>query len=382
MAATLELIDADAHVNPPPTFWDEYLPSRLKGRGPQIEVGSNAEDHDWVVFEGSRKPLIVAQSVAGQGREHKMIGRFSEMNLGSWEAGARLADMATDGVPAAVLFGGGPLGSGDAELFTESFSAYNRWLADFCSADRQKLIGAAYLPMYEVDHAIGLLKEAAKLGMRAVNIPAFPMSKPGSGGLIGFAAQALALTGDPDSPRQYDSEEFDPFWKACVDLDMAVTIHLGARVARPNVKGGYTPVVMSKVTMAEPISIMIFGGVFDRFPALRFGSIESGVGWFAWMAEYMDNIWHGHPHWAHWELKNPPSYYMEQNVWGSFIRDSVGISQRHRKGAKNIMWSSDYPHSETSWPDSQASIERQFAGLTAEERRPVLYDNARRFYGL
>src|SRR3954470_21127633 len=111
MTATMELIDADTHVNPPPTFWDEYLPSELKGRGPQIEVGAASEDHDWVVFEGSRKPLIVAQSVAGQGREHKMVGRLSDMNTGSWEASARLEDMATDGVPAAVLFGGGPLGS-------------------------------------------------------------------------------------------------------------------------------------------------------------------------------------------------------------------------------------------------------------------------------
>jgi predicted TIM-barrel fold metal-dependent hydrolase len=382
MTAEMDLIDADTHVNPPPVFWDEYLPSKLRGRGPQIEPGAASETHDWVVFEGSRKPLIVAQSVAGQGREHKMVGRLSDMNTGSWEPAARLADMATDGVPAAVLFGGGPLGSSDEELFTESFQAYNRWLADFCSYDRKRLIGVAYLPMYDVDESVAMLKDAAKRGMRAVNIPAFPMSRPGSGGLIGFAAQALALTGDPDSPRQYGSPEFDPFWQAAVEHDMAITIHLGARVARPNVPGGYTPVVMSKVTMAEPIAIMIFGGVFDRFPQLRFGSIESGVGWFAWMADYMDNIWSGHPHWAHVELKNPPSFYMDQNIYGSFIRDPVGISLRHRKGAKNIMWSSDYPHSETSWPNSKASIDKQFEGLSEAERKPILYDNARRFFGL
>jgi predicted TIM-barrel fold metal-dependent hydrolase len=379
MTAMMDVIDADTHVNPPATFWDDYLPSKLKGKGPQIEPG---EPHDWVVFEGTRKPLVVAQSVAGQGREHKMMGRVTDMVQGSWDPASRLKDMAADGIPRAVLFGGGPLGTADAELFIESFSAYNRWLADYCSYDRKALIGVGYLPMYDVDQSIAMLKEAAACGMRAVNIPAFPMSKPGSGGIIGFAAQALALTGDPDSPRQYDSAEFDPFWKACVDLDMAISIHLGARVARPQVGGGYTPVVMSKVTMAEPIAILIFGGVFDRFPTLRFGAIESGVGWFAWMADYMDNIWNGHPHWAHVKIEHPPSFYMDQNIWGSFIRDPVGISLRHRKGGKNIMWSSDYPHSETSWPDSKASIERQFEGLTEEERRPILYDNARRFFGL
>ena len=53
----MQLIDADAHVNPPPTFWDDYLPASLADRGPKIEEGKPGEAHDWVVFEGSRKPL-------------------------------------------------------------------------------------------------------------------------------------------------------------------------------------------------------------------------------------------------------------------------------------------------------------------------------------
>jgi len=128
--------------------------------------------------------------------------------------------------------------------------------------------------------------------------------------------------------------------------------------------------------------MMIFGGVFDRFPKLRFGSIESGVGWMAWMADYMDNFYSRHPHWAKTKLKELPSYYMDHNVYGSFIRDSVGISLRNRKGGRNIMWSSDYPHSETSWPNSKSEIDKQFAGLSDDERRPILVDNARRFFGL
>jgi predicted TIM-barrel fold metal-dependent hydrolase len=378
----IELIDADAHVNPPPAFWDEYLPSRLKGRGPQIEPGTEAEGHDWVVFEGSRKPLMIVTSVAGQGADHRTLGRLEEMGAGGYEPGVRLADMNHDGVDRAVLFGGGPLGSTDNDLFVESFGAYNRWLADFCSHDPKRLVGVAYLPMQDVGKSIEMLKDAARRGMRAVNIPAFPMSEAGGTGGGGFAAQVLALTGDPNGPRQYDSEEFDPFWKACVDHDLAVTIHLGARVARPGMQRAMVHSVMSKVSMAEPISMMIFGGVFDRFPELRFGSIESGVGWFAWMAEYMDNFYRQHPTCTSVKLKQLPSYYMDNNVWGSFIRDPVGISQRHRKGGGNIMWSSDYPHSETSWPDSRGEIEKQFEGLSEEERRPILYDNAKRFYGL
>jgi predicted TIM-barrel fold metal-dependent hydrolase len=376
------VIDADAHVNPPPVFWDEYLPSKFRGRGPQIEVGSASEGHDWVVFEGARKPLSVLASVAGQGSNHKILGRLAELDVGGYEPRRRLNDMETDGVDTAVLFGGGPLGSADNELFLESFQAYNRWLADFCSYDKKRLVGIGYIPMQDVDQSIAMLEDAAGRGVRGVNIPAFPMSPSGNKGGGGFAAQCLALTGDPDGPRQYDNPEFDRFWQAAVDHDLAITIHLGARVARPDMVTPLVHSVMSKVAMAEPIATLIFGGVFDRFPQLRFGSIESGVGWMAWMAEYMDNFYRLHPKWATAKLREQPSYYMDHNIYGSFIRDSVGISLRHHKGGKNIMWSSDYPHSETSWPNSGAEIERQFAGLSESERRPILFDNARRFFGL
>lgn len=373
------LIDADAHVSTPPMFWKDYLPKGLAEKAPRIEEGKPDETHDWLVFEGKRTPLNVQNSTVAQGRKFRPTGRQSDISHGTWEPAARLKDMDADSVETAVLYGGGPLGTADNELFLASFEAYNHWLADFCAHAPKRLAGVAYLPMQDVDEAIRMLKDAAKRGLKGVNIPAFPQSGAPTGG---FGSQLLALTGDPNGPRQYESAEFDPFWKAAVDHDMAVTIHLGARAASPAQKRFLTNLVMSKVSMAEPISIMIFGGVFDRFPELRFGSIESGVGWFAWMARYMDNIYDNQRHWLDMELKHHPSYYMDKNVYGSFIRDPVGIQQRNMLGAKNIMWSTDYPHSETTYPDSVATLEQQFAGLTWEERRPIVHDNAMRFYGL
>ncbi|TVV76663.1 amidohydrolase family protein [Sphingomonas solaris] len=380
-ATQIELIDADAHVNPPATFWNDYLPAALADRGPQIEEGSAEEDHDWVVFEGSRKPLNVLSSVVAQGRKFKPNGRQSDIKAGSFEPSARLEDMSHDGVSRAVLFGGGPLGTGDNDLYIASFQAYNHWLADFCNHAPDRLIGVAYLPMQDIDQSIAMLKDAAARGLKAVNIPAFPQSKKATGG-GGFAAQVLALTGDPDGPLQYDSPEFDRFWQACVDHDMAITIHLGARIARPGMNRFLPNLVMSKLCMAEPISIMIFGGVFDRFPTLRFGSIESGVGWMAWMAQYMDDIFDNQRHWLQLDLKHQPSFYMDQNVYGSFIRDPVGVLNRNLPGGRNIMWSTDYPHSETTWPDSLNVMDKYFGGISEAERKPIVHDNAMRFYGL
>jgi predicted TIM-barrel fold metal-dependent hydrolase len=382
MSKTIQLIDADAHVNPPATFWDDYLPAQLRDRAPKIQPGAPGEDCDWVVFEGTRKPLGILSAVAGRKVEnYRATGRREDQRRGNWEPSARLADMDIDGVDSAVLFGGGPLGTADNELYLASFSAYNRWLADFCSHDRRRLVGAAYLPMQDVGQSVAMLKDASARGLKAVNIPAFPQSAKGvqSGG---FAAQTLALTGDPDGPRQYDDPEFNPFWQAAIEHDMPITIHLGARIARPGVNRFLPNLVMSKVSMAEPIAIMIFGGVFERYPRLRFGSIESGVGWFAWMAEYMDAIWHNQRHWTNNSLSRPPSFYMDQNVYGSFIRDPIGVANRHLPGGRNIMWSTDYPHSETTWPNSRDVMERNFAGVSEEERRPIVHDIAKTFYGL
>lgn len=376
----MQLVDADAHVNPIPTFWDEYLPKKFAGRGPKFVPGGPDDKTDFMEFEGTRKPINVQSATSGQGKKFKTEGTVGLLLPGNWEPDARLKDMDKDGVHTAVMYGGGPLGTADNELYLASFEAYNNWLADFCAYAPNRLVGAAYLPMQDVNELIRMAKDAASRGLRAVNIPAFPQSGPIVGG--GFGAQVLALTGDPEGKLQYDDPHFDPFWKTCVDLDLAVTIHLGARVARPGMMKFMPHLVMSKLTMAEPIAIMLFGGVFDRFPDLRYGAIESGSGWVAFVAEYMDGIMDTQSHWLNLKLDLRPSEYFDRNIYTSFIRDREGIRNRHLPGGKNIMWSTDYPHSETTWPESLAYKDFQFAGVPEDEITPIVRDNALRFYGL
>jgi predicted TIM-barrel fold metal-dependent hydrolase len=289
--------------------------------------------------------------------------------------------MDRDGMDAAVLFGGGPLGTGNDELFMASFSAYNRWLADFCSYERSRLCGVAYVPMRDVQQTVAMMKDAAKLGFTAVNIPAFPQAEekiqPNDGG----AAQLLALTGDPMGPRRYDSPEFDPIWKTAVDLGLVLTIHLGARGVRFQEPDKFlADLPMSKVAMAEPIAILIYGAVFQRFPELKFATIESGVGWFAWFANYMDATWKKQRYWTKSPLNKEPSFYMDQNVYGSFIDEVVGITNRNMPGGKNIMWSSDYPHSETTFPTSDEVIARIFQGVPEADKIEITGGIAKRLF--
>jgi len=376
------LVDADAHIDPPYEFWAEYLPPHLRELAPRIE---EEDDCDYIVFEGKRRPVMMINNQAGRdAKDYKMKGKISEQRSAR-SPETRLADMDLDGIDAAVLFGGGPLGTMNSELYIASFEAYNRWLSDFCNAAPKRLIGAAYLPMRDLDETLAMLRNAAKLGFRTVNIPAFPQSKDGVSTTMKVAniqmAAGAALAGDPSSSKTYADPEFDPLWAEIQELDMTVTIHLGGRIPRFGQKEYFLPdLVMSKVAMAEPVAIAIFGGVFERFPKLRFGIIESGVGWMAWMAEYMDRIWERHRYWTANELKTPPSFYMERNVWGSFINDRTGILMRDLPGGRNIMWSSDYPHSETSFPHSHDVIARDFAGVPDKDINEIVCERARRLF--
>lgn len=381
-AAEIEIVDADAHVNPSQDFWADYLPKSLRDLAPRIEPGGEGEDCDYVVFEGQRRKVNLIGAQAGRkGKDFKMHGRMSDARNGGWMPAARLADMDIDGIDAQLLFGGGPLGTANPELWKASFAAYNTWLADFCSYDPKRLGGVGYVPMQDVGESVAMLHDFARRGLKAVNIPAFPMSKEGlaAGGAKG--AQMLALTGDASGSRSYVDAEFEPFWKASIDLNMPITLHLGARAARFTEMQHFLPdLLMTKFSMAEPIAIMIYGGVFEKFPELKFCSIESGVGWFAFAADYMDRTWEKQRYWVNSPINKPPSFYMDQNVYGSFIHDAVGIQTRHMLGAKNIMWSSDYPHSETTFPESQAMIEKLFAGVPDEDKKMILGGRAKALF--
>lgn len=373
------IVDADAHVNPPHDMWMDYLPASLREHAPRIEHG---EDADYVIFEGNRRKVNLINAQGGRkGTDFKMEGRISDARSGGWMPNARLEDMDQDGVDAAVLFGGGPLGTANQELYLASFDAYNQWLADFCNYAPTRFAGVGYVPMRDPSIAADMVKRFAKMGLKAVNIPAFPMSPAAS--LNAGDAQMKALTGDINSERTYSDPEFDIFWKTCCDLNMPVTIHLGGRAVRfTQPKFFLSDLLMSKFGMGEPIALMIYGGVFDRFPDLKLASIESGVGWFAFAANYMDETWLKQRHWTKSTIKHEPSYYMAQNIYGSFIHDRAGIMMRNFPGAGNIMWSSDYPHSETTYPHSQEVIVKLFEGVPEDDKQMILCGRARKLFNI
>ncbi len=378
------IFDADAHIDPPQDMWKEYLPNHLKDRAPRVE---HADDGDYIIFEGNRRPFMMINNQAGrQGKDFKMKGRISDVRQ-IWDPATRLADMDADGMTAALCFGGGPLHSTDNELYIESYYAYSRWVSDWCKVAPNRLYPVGYLPMRDIDETVTHVNRLAKEGFKAINLPAFPQNPDAWKTTSGIAnlkdGQVSALTGDPKGALQYSNPEFDKLWKAICDNGQVITFHLGGRVPRfGQAEYFLADMPMSKLAMAEPIGILTYNCVFDRFPDLKIASVESGVGWFAWLAEYNDRTWEKQRYWTNSQLKNPPSYYMDRNVWGSFIQDRTGILNRNLPGGKNIMWSSDYPHSETTFPKSREIILRDFEGIPEEDIKDIIHNNCARLLGL
>ena len=374
------IFDADVHIDPPYDMWKDYLPEAQKAKAPVIEYG---DECDYICFEGNRRPVMMINNQAGrEGKNFKMVGRLADQR-NTYDPAKRLADMDLDGIDQAICFGGGPLGSFDNDLYIASFEGYSRWVMDWASNAPHRLFPVGHAPMRDIDETIEHVHRLAKMGFRMLQLPAFPQNaeawKTSSEIKNMKSGQVSAQTGDPKGALQYYQPEFDRLWKVLCDYGMVITFHLGGRVPRFGEKQHFLPdMPMSKLAMAEPIGIFVFNGIFDRFPDLRIATMESGVGWFAWYAEYADRTWEKQRYWMDSPIDKLPSWYMDQNVWGSFIQDRTGILARDLPGGKNIMWSSDYPHSETTFPNSHAIIRRDFAGVPEAAIRDIICNNAKK----
>lgn len=165
------IYDIDAHIDPPKDMWKDYLPEHLKSRAPQVV---HEDDADYIVFEGKKSPFMMINNQARSGKDFKMKGRITDVRP-IWDTEVRLGDMDTDGMDYALMFGGGPLGTMDNELYLASYDAYNRWVMDFSSVT-DRLFPVGYLTMRDVEETVEQVKNFAKMGFKAINMPAFPQN--------------------------------------------------------------------------------------------------------------------------------------------------------------------------------------------------------------
>jgi predicted TIM-barrel fold metal-dependent hydrolase len=289
---------------------------------------------------------------------------------GYWDPVERLKDMDADGVDVEVLYSEVSAFRYLAEIeegATESVRAFNDVLATFAEVDPKRLIVSYQVPIHDIELAVAEVERVVGLGARSLQLPVFPSE-------FGL-------------PEYFD-ERYDPLFTLIEETGLPICCHIGLntnlddlarRDPTPN-KGVMVPV--TGLMTAEAFGMWIMGGVFERFPRLKVVFVEPGLAWVAWWLHIVDDMMlrQGYDFPA---ITRLPSEYFHQNVFLTFIEEQIALERlRDVIGVENMLWSTDFPHPVTSWPNSQRIIEEQFAAVPDEERDLILGGNAARVWGL
>ncbi len=367
------MISADSHVIEPRNLWVERVDKSFRDRAPRVVHEPQGRKGEWFICEGLEpRPASLAFAAGKDPSEYNEFQKATNYDNalpGGWEAAPRLKDMALDGVEAEVIYttlGFRLFGLLEEPFQRELFRVYNDWLAELCRYDGKHLLGLALIPLLNVEEGVKELRRCMKMGLRG----------------------ALIMCSPPEG-QSYADRMYDPFWAEAQALGAPLSLHLGTGHGRESRYDA--DLFLRAMTIPHEVqrtfATMLFGGVLERFPALKLVSAENDIGWIPHFLARADLTFHklgslklsasGAA-----TLKLLPSEYFRRQVYATFIDDEVGVRNCDLFGVDNYMWSSDYPHLMATWPRSREAVARNFRGTGDEVKWKIVRDNAARVYGI
>jgi uncharacterized protein len=365
----IRVISADSHMTEPGDLWVERLDKKYRDNAPRVvkkETDGSAVTGAPYVFVGPGfHPLTVAGVFAAgrsgeELREHMRRG-YEAARPSGWDPVERLKDQDIDGVSAEVLYaslGIALLSMTDVELQLACMRVYNDWLAEFCAHSRSRLAGIGLYSLRAMPD-VSEVERCAKIGLK---------------GIMVLASNAIEIP--------YSDERFDPLWRAASELGMPISLH------KPLVSAmSLTPFMPSPADLQihcihvveQCLTRLVYGGVFERFPKLKVVSAENDVGW---MPNWINRLDHVYSKMGRPKMPNKPSEYVKRNVWATFQDDPLGPATWKFFGEENYMWASDFPHADSTFPNSVKTIEENFEGVPAGVRQKITFNNANKLYNL
>lgn len=381
------IVSTDSHVGPSleeqlrPYCPKEYLEqfdeftrevNRARGSDPTIPAHIRA-----VMTRPQSASGIADEKVAARTRARESAWECP----GQYDPHTRLRDMDADGVAADVIFAGGQNGEvlpflswggfdyGPAgvagDLRAVGVHIFNQWLADFVSVAPERHAGVMQIPISDIDAAVREVEWGRAAGLRAVNLPAPQRDFPA-----------------------FTEPIYEPFWSACEALDLPLLTHVGGGEQPLGVNGPMGRALLQSEQHfmgRRGLWQMIFGGVFERHPGLKLVFTEQRQEWVAETLRHLDSVYDhvtSSSKEARETVPRRPSEYWASNCYigGSFMAPFEAAA-RHEVGVRNLMWGTDYPHMEGTWPNTRLALRNTFAGVPEDDTRLILGENAVRVYG-
>lgn len=374
-----KIISADDHLDLgylPKDFWARHMARALGERVPHVEERDGAalwvcDGKVWGGWRGEQpgghrktdRPVITALERGGHDFQGERRPGIPEL---------RLADMDRDGVYAHVIYG--PvfsINADDPELRDACYAAYNDSLREFCAAAPDRLLGVPMLPPSVGSATRELYRLAETGGWRQANLQIAEVA-----------------------PGLHDSA-WEKFWNAVEETGIVLSFHVAVFDVPKDDPAFGKPASSFAATKAfigqflEPFVDLFAWGILERHPKMRVLMAESGLGWVPWVVQELDHRFERlYETKAFWDKRGgvpltvKPSELFKRQIYASFQEDPVAIALLPFMGERNVLWASDYPHPDSTWPFSQQKIEEQMSHLPPSVRKGLLHDNAAALYGL
>jgi predicted TIM-barrel fold metal-dependent hydrolase len=369
------VISSDGHAGPPAAVYRDYLDPGFRERfdAHQLELAEiraalgrdNAEfQAEWEEETGGDGGLTAAFDGSARNQLLDQEGVVAEVLFPD-------ADVLGTGRLAASPFGTGLAGdNANSEEAIAGSRAHNRWLGDFVAGDPDRRIGIAVIPatIPEMDVVLDLVREAKDLGHRGILIPTRWFDRPA-----------------------YHDPLYEPLWSLTEELGLVLHTHSGAGPTDIDLGPGMLGIYASEAGWwaARPLAVLIWAGVFERHPTLRYSMAENGAWWVPDQIRKMDEKWIGGHNTRKFgdafrqDLSMKPSEYLDRNCFfGASTPGVDDIERRHQIGVGNLMWGNDLPHPEGTFPYTRFWIRERFRELPDDEVRAILGLTAAEVYGV
>lgn len=365
-AAVRPPISADSHITEPPDCYIANIDPAFRDKAPRVVRRDGGGDI--FVIDGLPTPVPMGL-IAAAGIEPKNIrvggAHFEDLHRSGWDPRARVADQERDGVGAEVIYptvGMLLCNHPDLAYKRACFEAYNRWLQGYVSEDPQRLIGVGQTAMRTVPEGIEDIRRIKAVGFRGVMLP----GRPGE--------------------KDYDDPIYDPFWEAAADLDLPLSFHIltGPSDGLTGQRGPKMNSFLGIIRGCQDImGMLVYSGVFERHPRLKVVCVEADAGWVPHYLYRMDHAYKRHRYWMKGkELQKLPSEYFREHIWLTFQDDWTAFQFADKANPLRLMWANDFPHSDSTWPNSAQIIAEQTEGMAPAMRQRILRDNCAELYKL